>query len=101
MVSPRAGTAWCLTRRCRSDMGLKSKDPRRMQQRRFRCPACGARMDMPKWRRHTAAGHVKTAWCYVCRARRDLIQTEETAPDQSPAGEDGRKDYERGENDEA
>ena len=58
-------------------MGLKNKDPRKIHQRRFRCPECGARMDMPKWRRVTAPGHVKTAWCYVCKAERDLIQMDE------------------------
>ena len=53
----------------------KSKDPRRVQLRRFRCPECGTEQDMPKWKRQTTTtGHIKTAWCYVCQAIRDFIQ---------------------------
>lgn len=48
-------------------------------QRRFVCPVCGTRMDMPKWKHtKTKAGHKKTAYCFVCKETRDLIQTDET-----------------------
>lgn len=45
------------------------------QIRRFKCPACGGIVEYPKRiGRRTPDGHVKTAWCPICRQTRDLVQ---------------------------
>ena len=73
----------------------RNKDPRRVQLRRFRCPACGQEQDMPKWKEHvTTAGHIKTTWCYGCQAVRDFVQVSETRAWDEPKDEEGRHDKE-------
>ena len=53
------------------------RNPRAVQLRLFQCPECGTRQTMPKYKRcKTVCGHVKTAWCFKCMARRQFIQIE-------------------------
>lgn len=46
----------------------------RPQVRYFVCPACGATSPATKWKGTTAAGHVKTMYCYRCKNITDHIQ---------------------------
>lgn len=54
----------------------RSKNLRSLQLRVFRCPECGTRLVAPKRIYRTSIGHIKTMWCYVCKAMRDFIQVE-------------------------
>ena len=42
--------------------------------RHFRCPECGAVFPVSKMVRRTGGGHIKTMYCYKCRAERDFEQ---------------------------
>ena len=53
---------------------MRSKDPRAIQVRRFRCPVCGYERVATKRRGKTGTGHVKTMWCLSCKADRDFVQ---------------------------
>lgn len=46
------------------------------QIRTFQCPECGAVVSAPKYKTRTNAGHVKTMYCYRCKADRDFIQVD-------------------------
>jgi transcription elongation factor Elf1 len=46
----------------------------RPQIRSFVCTVCGNKATFPKYLGKTKAGHVKTVYCYVCKARTDHIQ---------------------------
>lgn len=54
----------------------KGRINRPKQIRTFRCPECGAVMSAPKYKARTNAGHVKTMYCYRCKADRDFIQVD-------------------------
>lgn len=41
--------------------------------RHFKCPICSTEITAPKLSK-TGYGHVKTMYCYVCRADRDFVQ---------------------------
>ena len=41
----------------------------------IKCPVCSAEMTAPKMTR-TGSKHVKTMYCYVCKAERDFIQVD-------------------------
>ena len=48
------------------------------QERWFRCPECGLVFPAHKWRaRFTAAGHIKTMWCWRCQKVQDFVQLKE------------------------
>ena len=49
---------------------------KKVRVRVFRCPVCGEKSYAPK-RTITRPGHVKTMWCWKCRAERDLVQVDE------------------------
>ena len=46
------------------------------QKRVFECPICGTRSPATKWRGRTKPGHIKTMYCYICKADTDHIQIE-------------------------
>ena len=48
----------------------------RPQLRDFVCPVCGAVITIPKHRGQTSPGHIKTMYCYRCKAITDHIQRE-------------------------
>ena len=44
-------------------------------ERIFQCPCCGEKMTAyKKSSRRTAAGHIKTMWCYRCKSERQFVQ---------------------------
>lgn len=44
--------------------------------RRFKCPECGAVLTATKHTKRTGDGHVKTMWCFTCKAERDFVQVD-------------------------
>lgn len=42
--------------------------------RYFKCPECGTVTTAPKTDGLSHVGHIKTMWCYVCKADRDHVQ---------------------------
>ena len=44
------------------------------QKRVFQCPVCGTKSPATKAKGRTAPGHIKTMYCFVCRAVTDHIQ---------------------------
>ena len=48
-----------------------------LNMRYFRCTVCGADTPAPNHRRITAPGHIKTMWCYKCKAVTDHYQVRE------------------------
>ena len=54
----------------------RSKDPRRVQKRLFRCPVCGELAPATKQRQWTRPGHIKTMYCCQCMEVRDFEQIE-------------------------
>lgn len=56
---------------------MKNKDPRRIQDRLFRCPLCGGETRAAKAIHRTGPGHIKTTWCYRCRKDTDHEQVDE------------------------
>ena len=43
--------------------------------RRFKCPVCKTIQTAPKTSaQRTPDGHIKTMWCYWCKAERQFIQ---------------------------
>ena len=46
------------------------------QMRVFVCPCCGTKVTMPKVMGRSHAGHIKTAWCFVCKTEQDMLQVE-------------------------
>lgn len=42
--------------------------------RYFRCPVCGTVSTAPKTDGWSHTGHIKTMWCWVCKAERDHVQ---------------------------
>ena len=72
-------------------MRNRNKDPRRIKPRRFRCPVCGVTVDMPKFRKRTEPGHIKTAWCYVCREIRDFVQVNENISPEEGEGHEAEQ----------
>ena len=57
-------------------MRHRSKDPRRIQKRLFRCPVCGEVAPATKHTTRTIPGHIKTMYCCRCRDVRDFEQIE-------------------------
>lgn len=55
-------------------MRICAKDPRAVQLRTFVCLSCGAKVTLTKRLGKTKAGHVKTTWCYRCKAVTDHMQ---------------------------
>ena len=44
-------------------------------ERRFKCPVCKTIQVAYKSSAHrTAEGHIKTMWCYWCKAERQFVQ---------------------------
>lgn len=48
--------------------------PRHTQFRVFKCLRCGNKIVYPKYSGRTYKGHIKTAWCYRCRAETRHVQ---------------------------
>ena len=48
----------------------------RPQIRIFECSKCGSKVPASKYKRPTDIGHVKTMYCYRCKAETDHIQIE-------------------------
>lgn len=48
-----------------------------MHERRFECRTCGNITSAPKSRNQTAAGHVKSMYCYICRMITNHVQISE------------------------
>lgn len=46
----------------------------RPQVRIFRCPVCGTLNPATKYKGRTNPGHIKTMWCYHCKAETDQEQ---------------------------
>lgn len=57
-------------------MRRRSKNPRTLQLRVFRCPVCRETIVAPKRLYMTGVGHVKTMWCWRCKDVRDFKQVE-------------------------
>ena len=55
---------------------MNRKDCRRIQMRVFVCSQCGTKLVATKYKSKTGIGHVKTAWCYVCKETTEHIQIE-------------------------
>ena len=48
---------------------------RNVTERRFKCPDCGTVQTAYKLSsRRTAAGHIKTMWCYKCKKVKNFTQ---------------------------
>ena len=48
--------------------------------RTFACPVCGALVHAGKSGITTNVTHIKTMWCYRCRAEQDFTQLDEHQP---------------------
>ena len=55
-------------------MRIKAKDERLIQKRTFQCNECGTKVVYTKRKEKTAKGHIKTAYCYMCRKITDHTQ---------------------------
>lgn len=55
---------------------MNSKDFRSIQMRVFICSKCGEKLVATKQRKKTGIGHVKHAYCYVCKETTEHIQIE-------------------------
>lgn len=55
-------------------MKLRRRSRRPPQIRLFRCPVCGKLTPATKIKGQTAAGHIKTMYCYGCKEIRDTVQ---------------------------
>lgn len=54
----------------------RSKNPRSIQVRSFRCSECGAVAPATKTRHKTSKGHIKHMYCHVCKKETEHVQTE-------------------------
>lgn len=54
----------------------KTKNPRSIQLRRFRCKECGTVVPATKTLHKTSIGHIKHMYCYVCKRETEHEQTE-------------------------
>ena len=57
-------------------MKLRRRSRRPPQVRIFRCSVCGKLTPATKIKGQTAPGHIKTMYCYGCKAVSDMVQIE-------------------------
>lgn len=57
-------------------MRRRRRSRRPPQVRLFQCPVCGNLSTATKAMGRTAPGHIKTMYCYGCKAVSDMVQIE-------------------------